>query len=246
MRTHRVIRRTNNVHGGRVAVRWRVDSLRKIASGAPVRGTPADDLSGLVAPRTIPPLSEDLGLVLIDSSLNPISWNDEAIRIISYPEVPQEITYLDAFLTSAIRATLVNGLSFMSPSFLTELTSGKRRYRCWLFHLYRHAKGVSRPALIELVLQRSAPGFLPLSLVAKQFNVSRRERQTVEWLLQGLSSKEIAAKMNISAYTVNSFIRTVMIKMGVTNRAGILGKIITASFDTNSAGRQQSDSEPVD
>lgn len=246
MRTDRVIQQTHSAYSGAVAMRCRVDSPRKVANSAPVRRSPADDLGGLVAPRTIPPLSEDLGLVLIDSSLNPISWNDEAIRILSYPEVPQEITYLDAFLASAIRATLVNGLSFISPSFLTELTSGRRRYHCWLFHLYRHAKGVSSPALIELVLQRNAPGFLPLSLVAKKFNVSRRERQTVEWLLQGLSSKEIAAKMNISSHTVNSFIRTVMIKMGATNRAGILGKIITASFHSNSVGRQRPDSEPVD
>jgi DNA-binding CsgD family transcriptional regulator len=79
-------------------------------------------------------------------------------------------------------------------------------------------------------------------VIAKQFSFSPRERQAVEWLLQGLSSKEIADRMEISSHTVNSFIRTIMIKMGVSNRSGILGKIITASIKRDSVTSPESNS----
>src|SRR5229473_6372451 len=35
------------------------------------------------------PPSQSVGLLLMDSSLNPISCNDETIRILSYPELPK-------------------------------------------------------------------------------------------------------------------------------------------------------------
>ena len=45
-------------------------------------------------------------------------------------------------------------------------------------------------------------------------------------LLQGLTSKEIAREMDISPYTVKTYVRLVMIKMGVTTRSGIVGKLV--------------------
>jgi DNA-binding CsgD family transcriptional regulator len=45
----------------------------------------------------------------------------------------------------------------------------------------------------------------------------------------GLTSKELATRMNISPNTVKAFLRLIMIKMGVTTRAGIVGKL----FDQN-------------
>jgi len=197
--------------------------------------------------RTIPLMSDELGLLLMDSSLNPISWNDEAIQILSYPEMPQGIKGLDVFLARTIQARLLNYQSLpSSPCFLTEFTSGRRRYRSWLFHLHRQLRGPSEPMVIELVLERNAPELPTLSLIAKQFNISRRERQTLEWLSQGLSSKEIADRMKISSHTVNSFIRTIMIKMGVSNRSGILGKLITTSSTRDSSTPQQPGSEQVE
>jgi DNA-binding CsgD family transcriptional regulator len=70
--------------------------------------------------------------------------------------------------------------------------------------------------------------------MARLFNFSQREKQAVELLLQGLSNKEIANRMNISPNTVNSFFRLIMIKMGVSSRSGILARMIRASFSTAS------------
>jgi len=183
--------------------------------------------------QTCPLANQGVGLLLLDSSLNPISCNDETIRILSYPEAPQHVKRLDVFLRDTIRARLVNPQSPRHAHFVTEFVSGKRRYRCWAFHLNRHLRGSSH-ATLELLLERSTSGLFFLPRIAQQFNFSRREQQAVELLLQGLSNKEIANRMNISPNTVNTFFRLIMIKMGVSSRSGILARMIRASFSSAS------------
>jgi DNA-binding NarL/FixJ family response regulator len=101
------------------------------------------------------------------------------------------------------------------------------------FHLNRHLRGSSQPTL-ELLLERGTSGLFFLPRIAQQFKFSRREQQAVELLLQGLSNKEIANRMNISPNTVNTFFRLIMIKMGVSSRSGILARMIRASFPSGS------------
>jgi len=67
-----------------------------------------------------------------------------------------------------------------------------------------------------------------LSLVSQQFNLTRREREALEYLLQGLTSKAIANRMNISPNTVKAFLRMIMIKTGVSSGSAMVGKIIMA------------------
>ncbi len=177
------------------------------------------------------PPTQSVGLLLMDSSLNPISCNDEMIRILSFPDAPGHIRRLDVFLTDTIRARLLNTQSPKHSPFVTEFVSGKRCYRCCVFHLNRHLRGSSHPTL-ELLLERSPSGLLFLRRIAQQFNFSPREQQAVELLLQGLSNKEIANRMSISPNTVNTFFRLIMIKMGVSSRSGILARMIRASFSS--------------
>ena len=62
--------------------------------------------------------------------------------------------------------------------------------------------------------------------VSERFGLTSREQETVQFLLEGLTSKEIAQRMKISPNTVKAFIRLVMVKMGVSTRSGIIGKIV--------------------
>ena len=175
--------------------------------------------------QTRPLANQGVGLLLLDSSLNPISCNDETIRILSYPEAPQHVKRLDVFLRDTIRARLLNTQFPQNSHFVTEFVSGKRRYRCWAFHLNRHLRGSSH-ATLELLLERSTSGLFFLPRIAQQFNFSRREQQAVELLLQGLSNKEIANRMNVSSNTVKVFLRLIMIKTGVSCRSAVVGKIM--------------------
>ena len=61
--------------------------------------------------------------------------------------------------------------------------------------------------------------------ISKRFGLTAREQETVQFLVEGLTSKEIAQRMKISPNTVKAFIRLVMVKMGVSTRSGIIGKI---------------------
>ncbi len=63
-------------------------------------------------------------------------------------------------------------------------------------------------------------------IIAARFNLTARERETVGFLIEGLTSKEIAGHMNISPNTVKAFIRLIMVKMGVSTRSGIIGKFV--------------------
>jgi len=58
----------------------------------------------------------------------------------------------------------------------------------------------------------------------QQYNLTSRELQAVELLMDGLRSKEIALRMQISPNTVKAFLRLVMLKMGVSTRSGIVGR----------------------
>jgi DNA-binding CsgD family transcriptional regulator len=181
-----------------------------------------------IAPETQPSVSQASGLLIIDALLNPISCNYETIRILSYPDASEDVGRLDIFLAHSIRSRLVSRRAIPHSRFVTELVSGKRHYRCHVFHLNWHIRSPSYPD-VELLLDRSAQGLLFLPRIAQQFKLSQREQQVVELLSQGLSSKEMADRMNISSHTVNTFFRLIMIKMGVSSRYAILAKMIRTS-----------------
>ena len=62
---------------------------------------------------------------------------------------------------------------------------------------------------------------------AARFQLTDREIEAVQHLADGLTSKEIAQRMNISPNTVKVFLRLVMLKMGVTTRSGVIGKLMS-------------------
>jgi DNA-binding CsgD family transcriptional regulator len=62
--------------------------------------------------------------------------------------------------------------------------------------------------------------------ISERYGLTARERETVQFLREGFTSKEIAQRMEISPNTVKAFIRLVMVKMGVSTRSGIVGKIV--------------------
>jgi DNA-binding CsgD family transcriptional regulator len=67
---------------------------------------------------------------------------------------------------------------------------------------------------------------MSISEIGGRYNLSARELEAVEFLLSGLTSKEIADRMKISTNTVKATLRVVMIKMGVSTRSGVIAKII--------------------
>jgi len=167
------------------------------------------------------------GLLLLGSSHNPIYANSEAIEILAYPDKPAKKSS-DSFLIKKVQLLLKNPASPQS-GFVTEFMSGRRRYVCRAFSLDSHSGTSGHQPSMALLVERG--GKIPRDTwhLAEQFRLSARERETVEYLLHGLTSKEIATRMNISPNTVKAFIRLIMVKMGASTRSGIVGKIFGAA-----------------
>ena len=168
------------------------------------------------------------GFLLIDTSLNPISFNEEAIQILRYPDNLANLRRPGVFLARRIRSILVTQQSLSESAFVTEFRSGRRRYFCRAFLVGSDAKEPSQPSLAVL-LERGPSEVLPLSQLSQQFNLTRREREALGHLLQGLGSKEIANRMNISPNTVKAYLRLIMIKTGVSSRTAISWRVMMAN-----------------
>ena len=165
------------------------------------------------------------GFLLLNSTFKPIYSNTEVIHILAYPERPPNKKSIDGYLANKIREFLNPRSSPQSSPFLTELTSGRRRYFCWAFSLNPHVKNSFKPTMALLIV-RSVEKPVYVSQLADEFHLTPRELETVGYLVQGLSSKEIAVRMNICPNTVKAFLRLVMIKMGVSTRSEIMAKLI--------------------
>jgi DNA-binding CsgD family transcriptional regulator len=179
------------------------------------------------------------GLIVVDTSLNLVASNTEAIQILTFPEPLEKIRHLDSWLSNKIRAHLVERQVQRPTAFVGEFRSAKRTYLCRTFpldangnnngenHDHSDGNGSGVPtALLVLMMERRSNGAVKLAEVAERFALTAREQETVQLLLQGLTSKEIAQRMQISPNTVKAFIRLVMVKMNVSTRSGIIGKIV--------------------
>jgi DNA-binding NarL/FixJ family response regulator len=167
------------------------------------------------------------GFLLMDSSLRPLWLNAEAAQILSYPAKPDRANALNHSLGEKIRTSLANQSSPQSRS-VTEVQSGRRRYLCRAFLLESYGKQSNHQG-VAVLLERSPLGLIALSRVSEQFKLTQQEGEVLEFLLLGLTSKEIANHMQISVNTVKVYLRLVMAKMGVSTRSGILGKIMTTT-----------------
>lgn len=174
-------------------------------------------------------LATRVGLIVVDESLNLMAFNSEAIQILTFPEHPEKIAHLNEWISKQIRARLLDGQSFHPANLLREFQSSKRTYLCRSVPLNTNTNGatvVSRKASIVILLERKTNGVIKLAEISQRYNLTSRELETVQLLLQGLTSKEIAQRMKISPNTVKAFIRLVMVKMSVSTRSGIIGKIV--------------------
>jgi DNA-binding CsgD family transcriptional regulator len=166
-----------------------------------------------------------LGLVLVDDFMNLVAANSEAVQILAFPDTPEKLGHLSGWLTKKIRSCLIDRKSLTRPSFVNEFRSAKRTYLCRAFPLNTGTNGSSRPAL-ALMLERKSNGGGSVAEVSQRFGLTAREQETMRLLAEGFCSKEIAVRMNISPNTVKAFVHLVMVKMGVSTRSGIIGKMV--------------------
>lgn len=164
------------------------------------------------------------GLVLLDTQNRVVYHNSCALNILTYTRAGKEPA---ATLLDHVVQLLLPVKSSKHGTLPPQFKSGRRRYACRWFVL-AHSSGKPDQGITGILLERVVPSRLDLSSAAEHFGLTQREQQTVELLTLGLTSKEIASRMNISPNTVKAFFRLVMMKMAVNTRSGIVGKITQA------------------
>jgi DNA-binding CsgD family transcriptional regulator len=189
-----------------------------------VGATPAQ-AQGLATKKGVSASKSATGFLLLDSSLSIVSFNGEAVQILSYPDNVENLTSSELLLTETIRSRLITQQSSGESVFVREFKSGRRHYFCRAFLIDSHAKEPGQPTTTVL-LERGPSGLVPLSQVCQQFNLTQREQEVLVHLLQGIRNKEIANRMNIRPNTVRAFLRLIMIKTGVSSRSAIVAKIM--------------------
>jgi len=168
------------------------------------------------------------GVVLLTSSLNTVAYNSEAIEILAFPNNPERLKRQPALLARRIRSMLSTLSSSEGERFVREFKSGSRTYQCRAVTLQpgEMAKETS-DATIVLLFEREKSAALSLKQrIWKEFELTERERETIELLVQGMTTKEIAHAMNISPNTVKTYLRQIMAKMRVQTRTGVIGKFL--------------------
>lgn len=176
----------------------------------------------------MPMVPSDSGFLLLDAELNLIASNDPALQILCFPSEASRIKQPKVLVADRVRTTLLDHRHRDRKVFVREIQSGKRSYICKTFQVnYTNGHSLPQPAFAVLLERGAAVGMTPSELF-ERFSLTQRECETVEYLLQGLTSKEIAVRMKISPNTVKAFLRLVMVKMKVSTRSGIAGKLTGA------------------
>jgi len=175
-----------------------------------------------------------VGVLLLDAQLRLVHYTAEAAAILEYPKNSRESVPLDKVLP-ATRSQLASPPKAAAAASL-EFTSGRRRYRCQAFLLDSSGHGSGghgsggyvdhlQPKIV-VVLERVFTQSRDITRWSETFQLTSRESETVKFLLKGLTSKEIGDQMSISPNTVKSFLKLVMVKVGASNRTGIIAKIL--------------------
>jgi len=200
--------------------------LQKKSRTALRAGVPAPRRSA--KPEHRPP--DEAGFVLMDSDERVIYANPPAQRILTYPHASEN--------ASSDRAAIFKRLESIYPlkeisdssTGAAEFESGNRKYTCRAFYLTKMNGAQNSGNTVAFIIERKGTPPHALTRVCSHFHLTQRERQVVEFSIQGLTNKEIAARMNISPNTVRAFIRMIMVKLGVSTRSGIAGVVFRAIY----------------
>jgi DNA-binding CsgD family transcriptional regulator len=163
----------------------------------------------------------EVGMVLMDSSLNIIASDWGAATILNYRNQPGSTLCLPEEILELLRSRKPGDRSPVK----THLRMEKTEYFCRIYLLESHDGLMGQP-IVALHLERDSSANDAICEIVKKYHLTGREQEVLRGISLGLATKELAERMNISPNTVKAFLRLVMIKMGVTKRAGIVAQIL--------------------
>src|SRR5262245_8530512 len=153
--------------------------------------------------------------------MRPLCGNSEAVEILTYHIEAQRAHNLADDVARKIQTIYAQNEAEMTTT--KVFMSGRRHYLCHVLPLDYGSQNPSAPTT-AILFERTSEPTLQFSKIAQRFNLTLREKQTIELLIEGLSSKEIAERMGISPHTVKAFLHLIMTKMEVSSRTELVAK----------------------
>jgi DNA-binding CsgD family transcriptional regulator len=165
---------------------------------------------------------EAVGLILLDVEMKALYMSSAARDVLLNGQSTQTSALQEDQLSRKIQSLLIPGAGNGNPP--PTLMSGRRRYLCRILPLGPAGAGPQIPHS-AILLQRISRRNEHVRRLVEVFKLTPRECQTLQLVAEGLTSKEIATKMDISPHTVRAFLNFIMVKLDVTTRSGIVGRV---------------------
>ena len=172
---------------------------------------------------SLPEPAED-GVILMDRFLQPIGMDDGAQEILNDIGDGLKTTFQGRLPKSLLDACRTMGLQG-NDGLRVHVAGRSHGYMC---RIHRIAPSAPFPheTLVMIHITREFSTRRAILTLSQRYRLSPREEEILLSLTEGLASKEIAQKLRISPNTVKTYLRLIMMKMGVTTRSAIMGKLL--------------------
>ena len=165
------------------------------------------------------------GIIVLDLSLQPVAVDGGAELILQEMKPGRAAEDASLDLPPELKEILRNGRLSDPTSSESRLSLSNGQYSCRVF-LMQPNDGFGEQPLLAIHLKKEVSIPEVVGRAAMEYGLTQREQEAVVGVCLGLTSRELADRMSISPNTVNAFLRTIMLKMGVTTRAGVVGKLL--------------------
>ncbi|WP_313894070.1 helix-turn-helix transcriptional regulator [Psychrobacillus sp.] len=173
------------------------------------------------------PLNQETGILILSSSLYPLSYNSAAQKWLSTLRDCENID--DTILPRPIRAVCSRALE--NATIQSEKTSIARvslsiPNQSYLTIQASCLDSLDQSTQIAVSFEHASPSEVMI-LLSDTYELSKREKDVLYFITKGFSTKEVATSLCISTYTVQDHLKSIFYKTDVSSRRELIWKMFT-------------------